>query len=73
MAAGRVKKQPGPLKWGVKWQRPSHGSTDRFRFCMETSPDVRRKILEHEAEDGWTYVTNVAIGDDENLVFKKSG
>jgi len=38
-----------------------------------TSPDERRKILEHEAEDGWTYVTNVAIGDDENLIFKKSG
>jgi|GEM_PF-2694804 hypothetical protein len=38
-----------------------------------TSPDVRRKLLEHEAEDGWAFVTNVAIGDDENLVFKKSG
>jgi hypothetical protein len=38
-----------------------------------TSPDERRKLLEHEAEDGWTYVTSVAIGDDENLIFKKSG
>jgi hypothetical protein len=37
-----------------------------------TSPEVRRKLLEHEAEAGWVYVTNVAIGDDENLVFKKS-
>jgi hypothetical protein len=38
-----------------------------------TSPDVRCKLLEHEAEGGWAYVTNVVIGDDENLVFKKSG
>jgi hypothetical protein len=36
-----------------------------------TTPDVRRKLLEHEAEGGWVYVGTVAIDDDDNLVFKK--
>lgn len=37
-----------------------------------TSPDVRRELLEHEAEDGWVYVGTVTIDDDDHLVFKKS-
>ena len=37
-----------------------------------TSPDVRRKFLEHEAQDGWVYVGSVPIDDDDHLVFKKS-
>jgi hypothetical protein len=52
-----------PIAWNYRSVQVLYG----------TSPDERRKILEHEAEDGWTYVTNVAIGDDENLIFKKSG
>jgi hypothetical protein len=44
-----------------------------IQVLQGSSPDVRRKLLEHEAEDGWAYVTNMAIGDDEILVFKKSG
>ena len=56
-------KMAAPIAWEYRSVQVLYG----------TSPDVRRKILEHEAEDGWTYVTNVAIGDDENLVFKKSG
>jgi hypothetical protein len=36
-----------------------------------TSPDVRRKLLEHEAEDGWEDVGSVRIDDDDHLVLKK--
>ena len=51
-----------PVEWDYRSVQVLYG----------TSPDVRRKLLEHEAEDSWAYVTNVAIGDDKNLVFKKS-
>jgi hypothetical protein len=36
------------------------------------SSDVRQKILQHEAEEGWVYVGTVPIDDDDHLVFKKS-
>jgi hypothetical protein len=30
--------------------------------------DVRRKLLEHEAEDGWIHVGSIPIDDDDHLV-----
>ena len=41
------------------------------QFLYGTSPDVRRKLLEHEAEYGWVYVGSVRIDDDDHLVLKK--
>ena len=36
------------------------------------SSDVRQKVLQHEAEEGWVYVGTVPIDGDDHLVFKKS-
>ena len=72
LCVGQVKKQPGPLKTGGNMAVPIAWDYRSVKVLHGTSSDARRKLLEHEAEDGWAFVTNVAIGDDENLVFKKS-
>jgi hypothetical protein len=36
------------------------------------SSDVRLKILQHEADEGWEYIGTLPIDGDDNLVFKKS-
>jgi hypothetical protein len=51
-----------PITWDYKSVQVLNG----------TSTNVRRKLLEHEAEDGWAYVGSVPIDDDAHLVFKKS-
>ena len=51
-----------PITWDYKSVQVLNG----------TSSDVRRKLLEQEAEDGWEYVGSIPIDDDDHLVFKKS-
>jgi hypothetical protein len=42
------------------------------RVLAGISSDVRQKLLQHEAQEGWVYVGTVPIDDDDHLVFKKS-
>jgi hypothetical protein len=51
-----------PITWDYKSVQVLNG----------ISSDVRRKLLEQEAEDGWVYVGSIPIDDDDHLVFKKS-
>ena len=53
MTVGRVGKQPGPLKMGGNMAVPIAWDYRSVQVLYGTSPDVRRKLLEHEAEDGW--------------------
>jgi hypothetical protein len=68
---GSGQRRPALSTWGAMARAHCMGYRS-VQVLHGTTPNARRKLLEHEAEDDWAYVTNVAIGDDENLVFKKS-